>query len=101
MKALQRSKIYGGGGDGDSGGGGGCCLAYSSNTVYNVPKGSPSRGGDIAVYVFDVNQPSLPTPFNLFLCLVLSLWPFQLFRSMNSPENSPPSRSILPVLFLP
>ena len=23
----------------------------------------PSRGGDAAVYVFGVNQPSLPTPF--------------------------------------
>ena len=28
-----------------------------------VPAGSPSRGGDVAVYVFDINQPSLPTPF--------------------------------------
>ena len=25
--------------------------------------GSPSRGGDVAVYVFDRNQPSLPAPF--------------------------------------
>ena len=25
--------------------------------------GSHSRGGDVAVYVFDINQPSLPTPF--------------------------------------
>ena len=75
-----------------------------------VPVGLPSRGGDDAVYVFDVNQPSLPTPFYsvlvgrwsgfyvgfhrggtdpvlvsisvlfiLFLCLFLSLWPFQLY----------------------
>ena len=28
-----------------------------------VPTGSPSRGGDVAVYVFDINQPGLPTPF--------------------------------------
>ena len=28
-----------------------------------VPTGSPSRGGDVAVYVFDINQFSLPTPF--------------------------------------
>ena len=33
-------------------------LAYA-----RVPAGSPSRGGDVAVYVFDLNQPSLPTPF--------------------------------------
>ena len=28
-----------------------------------VPAGSPSRGGDVAVYVFVINQPSLPIPF--------------------------------------
>ena len=25
--------------------------------------GSPSRGGDVTVNVYDINQPSLPTPF--------------------------------------
>ena len=39
-------------------------LLFSS-----VPAGSPSRGGDVTVYVFDINQPSLPTPF-LFLSWV-------------------------------
>ena len=49
--------------------------------IMSVPPGSPSRGGDVAVYVFDVNQPSLPIPFFyiLLLCLFLSLWPFQLY----------------------
>ena len=28
-----------------------------------VPIGSPSRGGHVAVYVFDINQLTLPTPF--------------------------------------
>ena len=28
-----------------------------------VPVGSPSRGGDVAVIVSDINHPSLPTPF--------------------------------------
>ena len=28
-----------------------------------VPTGSPSRGGEVAVYDFDINQQSLPTPF--------------------------------------
>ena len=28
-----------------------------------VPAGSPSRGGDVKVYVLDINQPSLPNPF--------------------------------------
>ena len=49
-------------------------------SLKSFPTGSPSRGGDGAVYVFDINQPSLPTPFFffffffflLFLCLFLS-----------------------------
>ena len=41
-----------------------------------VPAGSPSRGGDVKVHVFDINQPSLPTPFTLFLRLFLSYGPF-------------------------
>ena len=28
-----------------------------------VPASSPSRGGDVTVYVCDINHPSLPTPF--------------------------------------
>ena len=28
-----------------------------------VPAVSPSRGGDVTVYVYDINQPSLPIPF--------------------------------------
>ena len=27
------------------------------------PHGSPSRGENVAAYVFDINQPSLSTPF--------------------------------------
>ena len=44
-----------------------------------VPASSPSRDGNVAVYVFDINQPSLPTLFFekiLFLCLFLSYSPF-------------------------
>ena len=43
-----------------------------------VPAGSPSRGGDVTVYVQDTNQPSLPALFFyvLFLCLFLSYGPF-------------------------
>ena len=34
---------------------------------------------DVVVYVKDIYQPSLPTPFFiLFLCLFLSIWPFHL-----------------------
>ena len=64
--------------------------------------GSPSRGGDVAVYVFDINQPSLSTPF----CTVLvSVSVFKalstVFPSINSPDNSPLSHSVLQVLLLP
>ena len=42
------------------------------------PAGLPSRGADVTVYVLHINQPSFPILFILFLCLFLSLWPFQL-----------------------
>ena len=62
--------------------------------------GPPSRGGDVAVYVFDINHPSLPTPFyfvlvSIFIFMALST----VFHSLNSPHNSPLSHSVLPVLF--
>ena len=43
------------------------------DTMYLGPvaAGSPSRGGDVAVDVFNTNQPSVPTPF--YSVLVLSL----------------------------
>ena len=28
-----------------------------------APTGSPSHGGDVAVYVIDIDQPNMPTPF--------------------------------------
>ena len=34
-----------------------------SRFPFDVPTGFPSRGGDVAVYVFNINQPSSPTPF--------------------------------------
>ena len=39
------------------------CFDLVMIVVERVPTGSPSRGGGVAVYVFDINQPSLPTPF--------------------------------------
>ena len=40
-----------------------CCSWYS--LLRWVPVGSPSRGGNVMVYVLDLNQPSLPT---LYFC---------------------------------
>ena len=64
-----------------------------------VSTGSPSRGGDVAVYVSEINQPSLPTPF-FCSCVCFCLYsPFNCISFLNSPDNSPLSHSILPVLF--
>ena len=55
-----------------------------------VPAGSPSRGGDVAIYVFDVNQPSLPTPFHSVLESISVFMALStVFHSINSPDNSP------------
>ena len=55
-----------------------------------VPTVSPSRGWDVAVYVFDINQPSLSTPFNSVLVSVSVHMPLStVFHSINSPDNSP------------
>ena len=32
-------------------------------TFVKAPAGSSSCGGDVTVFVLDINQPSLPTPF--------------------------------------
>ena len=65
-----------------------------------VPAGSPSRGGDVTVYVADINQPSLPTPFYSVLVSVSVFMALStVFHSINFPDNSPLSHSVLLVLF--
>ena len=60
--------------------------------------GSLSRGGDVSVYVCDVNQPSLPTPFySVLMSVSVSLVFSTVVHSINSPDNSPFSDSVLPV----
>ena len=67
-----------------------------------VPAGSPSRDGDVVVSVFDIAQPSLPTPFHPFLVSISVFMALStVFHSINSPDDSPFSYSVLPVLFLP
>ena len=66
-----------------------------------VPAGSPSRGGDVAVYVSDINQPSLPAPFySVFVSISVFMALSAVSHSINSPDNSSLSHSVLPVLFL-
>ena len=67
-----------------------------------LPAGSPSRGGNVVVYVFDINQPSLPTPFySVLVSIFVSMAFSTVFYSINSPDNSPFSHSLLPAFFLP
>ena len=51
-------------------------FRFDSNELYwiTVPKGSPSRGGDVVVYVKDINQPSLPTLFSFYSCVYFCLY---------------------------
>ena len=58
--------------------------------------------GNAAVYVFDMNQPILPTPFYSALVAISVFKAVStVFHSINSPDNSPLSHSVLPVLLLP
>ena len=59
---------------------------------------SPSSGGDAAVHVLDGSQPSLPTPFYSVLVSVSVFMALSsVFNSINSPDSSPLSLSVLPV----
>ena len=62
--------------------------------------GSPSFSGDVAVYVFDINQTSLPTPFYSVLVSVSVFATLStVFHSINSPYNPPLSHSVLLIWF--
>ena len=64
--------------------------------------GSPSRGGDVTVDVFDINQLSLPTPFYFLLVSISVIMAHStVFHSINSPDSSPLSHSVLLVLIPP
>ena len=70
--------------------------------VLLVPAGSSARGGDVAVYVFDRNQPNKPTPiYSVLVSVSVFMALLNVFHSINSPDNSLLCHSVLPVLFLP
>ena len=72
---------------------------FSSSSVRTGP---PSREADVSVYVFDINQPSLPTPVHSLLVLVSVFMALStVFHSINSHDNFPLSHSVPPVLFVP
>ena len=68
---------------------------------YAVPAGSPSRGGDAGVYVW--HKPTeLAHTFSFCSCVYFYLYdPFNCIHSINSPDTSPLSSSVLLVLILP
>ena len=75
-------------------------ILATSLSLFLVSSGSPSRGGDVAVYVFDINQPSLPTPLysvHVSVSVVMAL--SVVFHSINSLASYPLSHSVLSVLF--
>ena len=78
-------------------------LSFSTLSLFPPPPtGLPTRGGYVAIYVFDINQPSFPIPFSSLLVSVSVFMALStVFHSINSPDNSPLSHSALPVSFLP
>ena len=80
-----------------------CYTMLSCTTLHHtlVPTGLPSCGWDVAVYVFDINQLGLPTPlYSVLLSVSVFMALSTVFHSINSPNNSLLSHSVLPVLFL-
>ena len=73
-----------------------------SDTSFIVPTGSPSRGGDVAVYA--CHKPTELAHSFFFYSVLVSDSVFvalsTVFHIINSPNNSPLSHSVLPVLFL-
>ena len=61
----------------------------------------PSGGWDVTVYVFGINQQSLPTPFYFILVSVSVFMALSTVFHFISPDNSPFSHSVLPALPLP
>ena len=71
-----------------------CCVV--------IPAGSPSCGGGVAVHVFDIKPTELAHSFLFCSCVYFCVMALStVFHSINSPDKSPLSHSVLPVLFLP
>ena len=55
---------------------------------FSVPKGSPSRGGNVPAYVKDINQPNLPTPFfSVLVSISVFMALSTVFYSITSHDN--------------
>ena len=62
--------------------------------------GSSSRGGDVAISVFDKNR-AFPLFFSVLVSISVFITLSTVFHSINSPDNSPLSHAVLLVLFVP
>ena len=79
-----------------------CCNQLKALDA--CPRGLTFTGGDVRVYVYvyDINQSSLPTPFYSVLVSVSVFMALStVFHSIKSRDNSPFSHSVLPVFSLP
>ena len=74
--------------------GGGACKCVSPRAHLHVV--------GMLRFMLDIDQPSFPTPFSsVFVCISVFMALSTVFQSINSPDNSPFSHSVLPVLPLP
>ena len=64
-----------------------CVLDLSASSA-TVSAGSPSRGGDVALYIYDINQPSLLPPFYSVVASVSAFMVLStVFYSISSPTT--------------
>ena len=84
-----------------------CCFRTVISTL-TVPTGPPSRGGGVAVYVFDKQnkklfkkKKSLQPPYSVLVSFSVFMALSTVFHSIYSLDNCPLSHFVLPVLFLP
>ena len=77
-------------------------FKFGFKTVLSFPTSSPSRGGDVAVYVFWHKPAELAHSFfSVLVSVSVSMALSAVSHFINSTDNSLLSHSVLPVLFLP
>ena len=76
-------------------------IVGRSFSVISSPRAHPHVVGMLR-FMSGVNQPSLPTPlYSVLVSISIFIALSAVFHSINSPDNSPFSDSVLPVLSLP
>ena len=79
-----------------------CVCTLSSHGCYWLAPRSHLHVVGMLRFMSDINQPSLPAPLYFVLVSISVFMTLStVFRPLNSPDNSPFSDSVLPVLFLP